>query len=193
MARNATAAGLGTAVVRAAGAFQPGCTVRADRVGHRDGGTPTEPNDANYSIRGSPGARRPVHIHDVTDRSGSARIRWHGDRPSRRMTLERPAPGAVPVVRIDTREALVSIRVRLENGMRGLRKTVGIMFGKRVGGSSLRADEVIRDAPSVAAPAARSSLQAQRHPHKNVRSRSRPLRHIHHVVLDLALCTGRLA
>lgn len=35
---------------------------------------------------------------------------------------------------LTAREALVSMRVKLENDIRGLLKTLGIMFGKRVGG-----------------------------------------------------------
>ncbi|WP_205961708.1 hypothetical protein [Pararhodobacter oceanensis] len=36
------------------------------------------------------------------------------------------------------REALVGMRVRLENEIRGLPKTYGIMFGRQVGGSVMK-------------------------------------------------------
>lgn len=44
---------------------------------------------------------------------------------------------------LTARDALVGIRVRLENEIRGLLKTFGIMFGKRVGGFKKRAEEII--------------------------------------------------
>jgi transposase len=44
---------------------------------------------------------------------------------------------------LTAREALVGMRVRLENEIRGLLKTFGIMFGKRVGGFERRAEEII--------------------------------------------------
>lgn len=46
--------------------------------------------------------------------------------------------------------SLVSIRVRLENEVRGLLKTFGILFGKRVGGFLRRAEEVIAGDLAVA-------------------------------------------
>jgi len=42
-----------------------------------------------------------------------------------------------------SRDALVCIRVKLENEIRGLLKTFGVMFGKRVGGFMRRAEEII--------------------------------------------------
>ena len=45
---------------------------------------------------------------------------------------------------LTAREALVGMRVKLENEIRGLLKTFGVMFGKRVGGFKRRAEEVIR-------------------------------------------------
>lgn len=42
------------------------------------------------------------------------------------------------------RDALVGTRVRLENEIRGLLKTFGVMFGKRVGGFMQRAEEILR-------------------------------------------------
>lgn len=51
---------------------------------------------------------------------------------------------------LTAREALVGMRVRLENEIRGLLKTFGIMFGKRVGGFKRRAEEVIVKDLSVA-------------------------------------------
>ncbi len=44
---------------------------------------------------------------------------------------------------LTARNTLVGMRVRLENEIRGLLKTFGIMFGKRVGGFKRRADEII--------------------------------------------------
>ena len=51
---------------------------------------------------------------------------------------------------LTARDALVGMRVRLENEIRGLLKTFGIMFGKRVGGSKRRADEIIERELAVA-------------------------------------------
>ncbi len=41
------------------------------------------------------------------------------------------------------RETLVRIRVKIENEIRGLLRTFGVLFGKRVGGFEGRADEII--------------------------------------------------
>ena len=51
---------------------------------------------------------------------------------------------------LSARATLVSIRVRLENEMRGLLKTFGVMFGKRVGGFARRAEEIIAGEFAVA-------------------------------------------
>jgi transposase len=51
---------------------------------------------------------------------------------------------------LTARDALVSIRVRLENEVRGLLKTFGILFGRRVGGFLRRAEEVIAGELAVA-------------------------------------------
>ncbi len=51
---------------------------------------------------------------------------------------------------LTARDALVGMRVRLENEVRGLLKTFGVMFGKRVGGFKRRAEEIISGEPSVA-------------------------------------------
>jgi transposase len=51
---------------------------------------------------------------------------------------------------LTAREALVGMRVRLENEIRGLLKTFGIMFGKRVGGFKRRAEEIIEGDLAVA-------------------------------------------
>lgn len=45
---------------------------------------------------------------------------------------------------LTAREALVGMRVRLENEIRGLLKTFGVMFGKRVGGFKRRAEEIVQ-------------------------------------------------
>jgi transposase len=47
------------------------------------------------------------------------------------------------------RQALVLIRGRLENEIRGLLKTFGVMFGKKVGGFAQRAEEIIAQELSV--------------------------------------------
>lgn len=44
---------------------------------------------------------------------------------------------------LTARDALVGIRVRLENEIRGLLKTFGVLFGKRVGGFMRRAEEIV--------------------------------------------------
>lgn len=44
---------------------------------------------------------------------------------------------------LTARDTLVGMRVRLENEVRGLLKTFGVMFGKRVGGFLRRTEEVI--------------------------------------------------
>ncbi len=44
---------------------------------------------------------------------------------------------------LSAREVLVQIRVKLENEIRGLLRTFGVLFGKRVGGFTRRADEII--------------------------------------------------
>lgn len=51
---------------------------------------------------------------------------------------------------LTARDALVSMRVRLENEIRGLLKTFGMMFGKRVGGFRRRAEEIITGELAVA-------------------------------------------
>jgi transposase len=48
------------------------------------------------------------------------------------------------------RDTLVGIRVKLENEVRGLLKTFGILFGKRVGGFMRRAEEIIAEELDVA-------------------------------------------
>lgn len=59
---------------------------------------------------------------------GTARIKSHEAYVNRAM--------------LTAREALVGMRVRLENEIRGLLKTFGVMFGKRVGGFKRRAEEI---------------------------------------------------
>ena len=44
---------------------------------------------------------------------------------------------------LTARDALVHIRVKLENEIRGLLRTFGVLFGKAVGGFSRRADELV--------------------------------------------------
>ena len=66
---------------------------------------------------------------------------------------------------LTAREALVGMRVRLENEIRGLLKTFGIMFGKRVGGFKRRAEEIIEGELAVApelVPIFEALMQARR-------------------------------
>lgn len=51
---------------------------------------------------------------------------------------------------LTVRDALVGMRVRLENEIRGLLKTFGVMFGKRVGGFRRRAEEIVAKELAVA-------------------------------------------
>lgn len=51
---------------------------------------------------------------------------------------------------LTARDALVGMRVRLENEIRGLLKTFGIMLGKRVGGFKRRAEEIVAKELAVA-------------------------------------------
>ncbi|ETX09717.1 transposase [Roseivivax halodurans JCM 10272] len=66
---------------------------------------------------------------------------------------------------LTARETLVGMRVKLENEIRGLLKTFGVMFGKRVGGFKRRAEEIIREELSVApelVPVFKALMQARR-------------------------------
>lgn len=66
---------------------------------------------------------------------------------------------------LTAREALVGMRVRLENEIRGLLKTFGVMFGKRVGGFKRRAQEIIEKELAVApelVPIFEALMQARR-------------------------------
>jgi transposase len=68
-------------------------------------------------------------------------------------------------VMLTAREAPVGMRVRLENEVRGLLKTFGVMFGKRVGGFKRRADEIIAKELLVApelVPIFKTLIQARR-------------------------------
>jgi transposase len=51
---------------------------------------------------------------------------------------------------LTARDALVGIRTRLENEVRGLLKTFGVLFGRRVGGFLRRAEEIIAGELAVA-------------------------------------------
>jgi len=66
---------------------------------------------------------------------------------------------------LTARDALVGMRVRLENEIRGLLKTFGVMFGKRVGGFKRRAEEIIEGELAVApelVPIFEALMQARR-------------------------------
>ena len=66
---------------------------------------------------------------------------------------------------LTARNTLVGMRVRLENEIRGLLKTFGIMFGKRVGGFKRPADEIITRDLAVApelVPIFEALIQARR-------------------------------
>lgn len=62
-------------------------------------------------------------------------------------------------------EALVGMRVKLENEIKGLLKTFGVMFGKRVGGFKRRAEEIIEGELAVSpelVPIFEALMQARR-------------------------------
>ena len=66
---------------------------------------------------------------------------------------------------LTAREALVGMRVRLENEIRGLLKAFGVMFGKRVGGVKRRGDEILARELAVAPeilPIFEALMQARR-------------------------------
>lgn len=66
---------------------------------------------------------------------------------------------------LTARDALVGMRVRLENEIRGLLKTFGVMFGKRVGGFKRRAEEIVERELAVAPeliPVFEALMQARR-------------------------------
>ena len=66
---------------------------------------------------------------------------------------------------LTAREALVGMRVRLENEIRGLLKTFGVMFGKRIGEFRRRAEEIIERELTVApdlVPIFEALMQARR-------------------------------
>ena len=66
---------------------------------------------------------------------------------------------------LTARDALVSMRVRLENEIRGLLKAFGVMFCKRVGGFKRRAEEIIQRELAVAPeliPIFEALMQARR-------------------------------
>lgn len=66
---------------------------------------------------------------------------------------------------LTAREALVGMRVKLENEIRGLLKTFGVMFGRRVGGFKRRAEEIIEGELAVApelVPIFEALIQARR-------------------------------
>ena len=66
---------------------------------------------------------------------------------------------------LTARDALVGMRVKLENEIRGLLKTFGVMFGKRVCGFKRRAGEIIRGELAVSpelVPIFEALMQARR-------------------------------
>ncbi|TIX64482.1 MAG: IS110 family transposase, partial [Mesorhizobium sp.] len=44
---------------------------------------------------------------------------------------------------LSARDVLVGVRGKIENEIRGLLKTFGIMFGKKLGGFARRAEEIV--------------------------------------------------
>jgi transposase len=74
---------------------------------------------------------------------------------------------------LTAREALVGMRIKLENEIRGLLKTFGIMFGKRVGGFKRRAEEIIQGDLAVAS-GTRANLRGT---HSGEKGYSRPHRY----------------
>lgn len=82
---------------------------------------------------------------------------------------------------LTAREALVGMRVKLENEIRGLLKTFGIMFGKRVGGFKRRAEEIIIGELAVAPellPIFEALMQARRDVLTQIASLDRRIRSI---------------
>jgi transposase len=59
---------------------------------------------------------------------------------------------------LTARDALVQIRVKLENEIRGLLRTFGVLFGKAIGGFKRRADELVAG-ELVTSPAMRSLVE----------------------------------
>ena len=86
-----------------------------------------------------------------TGRFNAAQIKSHDAHVDRAMLM--------------AREALVGMRVKLENEIRGLLKTFGIMFGKRVGGFKRRAEDIIEGELALApelVPIFEALMQARR-------------------------------
>jgi len=70
------------------------------------------------------------------------------------------------------RDALVQIRVKLENEIRGLLRTFGVLFGKAVGGFSRRADELVVGELEASPPCDSSSKRCcEPEPPSSIRSR----------------------
>ncbi len=57
---------------------------------------------------------------------------------------------------LTAREVLVRIRVKLENEVRGLLRTFGVLFSKRAGGFARRADEIVTASSTPRRPCASS-------------------------------------
>lgn len=95
---------------------------------------------------------------------------------------------------LTARDALVGMRVRLENGVRGPLKTFGVMFGKRVGDLKRRAEEIITRDLAVSyelVPVFEALMQARRDILARIATLDRRIRMIarHHQTVRLLMTT----
>ena len=95
---------------------------------------------------------------------------------------------------LTARDTLVRMRVRLENEVRGLLKTFGMMFGKRVGGFKRRAEEIITRDLAVSpelVPIFEALMQARRDILAKIADLDRRIRMIarHHQTVRLLMTT----
>lgn len=90
---------------------------------------------------------------DAAGRAQIVRTRW--------FTEVRIKSHGAYVVRalLSARDVLVGIRGKIENEIRGLLKTFGIMFGKKVGGFARRAEEIV-SGELASAPKIRTIVEA---------------------------------
>jgi len=117
----------------------------------------------------------PILVLDA--RHAGAALKMRPDRTDRRDARGRAQivrPGWDKEVRIESRgasviralltarDAPVGIRVRLENAIRGLLRTFGVLFGRRVGGVMRRAEGIIAEELAIAPELGRSSTRRSR-------------------------------
>lgn len=75
---------------------------------------------------------------------------------------------------LPARDVLVGIRGKIENEIRGLLKTFGIMFGKKLGGFARRAEEIV-SGELTAAPGIRAIVEAMIEARRSIIERIRVL------------------